>query len=330
MHNGWVQTLSVIVPFFVLVLIGYVATRGKLIPVVAVGGLNGFVLYFALPAALFQSAANTPTADLLNPGAATLWTVVGLGLMSIAVATGRRGGRSWLDASFGGLVAVNGNTVFMGYPIVLALLGSEAAGVIVIVLLIDVVVMQSVTIAMTQRDQRGSLGANLRSAAKRVLQNPMPWAIVLGAIWGIVSGRTGVETPGPVNAVLDMLGGSATPVALFTIGAVLAREALRPRLVGKPATTTAKPDVWWLTALKLLAHPILVWGLGMLGIRAGFPLNGADLTALALLAALPSAANVSMLAERLGADNWRIAKVIMLSTTVGFVTFTGAAIILQS
>lgn len=326
---GGVQTLSVIVPFFALVLIGYIATRAKLIPVVAVGGLNAFVLYFALPAALFQSAANTPTADLLNPGAAALWTVVGLGLMSIAVTTGRRDGRSWLDASFGGLVAVNGNTVFMGYPIVLALLGPKAAGVIVIVLLIDVVVLQSVTIAMSQRDQHGSMNMNLRVAARRVLQNPMPWAIMLGAIWGVMSGRIGVTTPGPVNAVLDMLGGSATPVALFTIGAVLARESLRPKLVGEPATATVKSDVWWLTMLKLLAHPIIVWVLGMVAIRAGFPLDTADLTALTLLAALPSAANVSMLAERLGADNGRVAKVIMLSTTVGFVTFTGVAVLLQ-
>ena len=43
---------------------------------------------------------------------------------------------------------------------------------------------------------------------------------------------------------------------------------------------------------------------------------------LVLVAALPSASNVSMLAERYGADNGRIARIIMSSTVLAFVTFT--------
>jgi hypothetical protein len=40
---------------------------------------------------------------------------------------------------------------------------------------------------------------------------------------------------------------------------------------------------------------------------------------------LPSAANVAMLAERFGADNGRIARIIMTSTVLSFVTFTSLA-----
>ena len=39
-------------------------------------------------------------------------------------------------------------------------------------------------------------------------------------------------------------------------------------------------------------------------------------------AALPSASNVSLLAERYGADNGRIARIILTSTALAFVTFT--------
>jgi len=45
---------------------------------------------------------------------------------------------------------------------------------------------------------------------------------------------------------------------------------------------------------------------------------------LVLVAALPSASNVSLLAERFGADNGRIARIIMLSTVLAFFSFSAA------
>ena len=54
-------------------------------------------------------------------------------------------------------------------------------------------------------------------------------------------------------------------------------------------------------------------------------LGNFELMALTLTAALPSASNVSMLAERYGADNGRVARIIMASTAIAFVTFSGAA-----
>jgi predicted permease len=39
-----------------------------------------------------------------------------------------------------------------------------------------------------------------------------------------------------------------------------------------------------------------------------------------LTAALPSASNVSLLAERFGADNGRIARIILVSTAASFLT----------
>ena len=76
---------------------------------------------------------------------------------------------------------------------------------------------------------------------------------------------------------------------------------------------------------KLLLHPALVWALGRAAQAAGLPLTGGQLTALTLAAALPSASNVSMLAERYGADNGRVARIIMSSTLLAFGSFSLAA-----
>ena len=53
----------------------------------------------------------------------------------------------------------------------------------------------------------------------------------------------------------------------------------------------------------------------------GLPIGREALVAIVLVAALPSASNVSMLAERYGADNGRIARIILWTTVAAFFTF---------
>ena len=67
--------LGVTFPFFALVLAGYVAAKRGWLPLTAIPGLNGFVLYFALPAMLFRFGANTPMAQLLDGSVALLYTL---------------------------------------------------------------------------------------------------------------------------------------------------------------------------------------------------------------------------------------------------------------
>ena len=77
--------------------------------------------------------------------------------------------------------------------------------------------------------------------------------------------------------------------------------------------------------IKLLVHPALVFAIGSAARALGAPITPFALMVLTLTAALPSASNVSLLAERYGADNGRIARIIMASTVLAFVTFSAAA-----
>jgi predicted permease len=107
-------------------------------------------------------------------------------------------------------------------------------------------------------------------------------------------------------------------VALFTIGAVLARSQMT---ANHPMPLT---DYLPVAVMKLFVHPLLVLAVGLLAMRAGLPLTSSALTVMVLVAALPSASNVSLLAERFGADNGRIARIILVTTAVSFLTFSGA------
>jgi hypothetical protein len=155
----------------------------------------------------------------------------------------------------------------------------------------------------------------LRRALRGMLTNPMPWSIALGALASALQWRL----PGPLDKTVAMLADAASPVALFTIGAVLARSQMNQH------DRVAVRDYVPIALAKLFIHPVLVWLAGWAAIRMGLPLSPFAHTALTLAAALPSASNVSLLAERYGADNGRVARIIMSSTVLAFGTFTALA-----
>jgi predicted permease len=57
----------------------------------------------------------------------------------------------------------------------------------------------------------------------------------------------------------------------------------------------------------------------------GLPITQFGLLVLVLNAALPSASNVAILAERYGADNGRVTRIIMVSTAAAFASFSAVA-----
>jgi len=94
------------------------------------------------------------------------------------------------------------------------------------------------------------------------------------------------------------------------------------------STASRRSDVPQIVFYKLIVHPALVLGTGRLAIAAGAPLDGFAATVLALVAALPSASNVPMLAERFGADAGRIARIVLFSTALAFLSFSAAVALL--
>ena len=74
------EILAVTSPFFLLVLAGFIAARGGLLPLSAIPGLNAFVLYFGLPCMLFRFGANTPIEQLIDLPLAGLYLLCSLTL----------------------------------------------------------------------------------------------------------------------------------------------------------------------------------------------------------------------------------------------------------
>jgi predicted permease len=296
-----------------------------MLPFEAIPGLNGFVLFFALPCMLFQFGAKTPIAQLLDASAFFMYLFCALVMVAFVVAVTLNKRFGWNDAAFGALVGAFPNTGFMGVPLLVALLGAAAAGPAIVTIVIDMVITTSLCIALSRLDGAGQQGVSqaAKNALLGVVKNPLPWAILLGTVFSAFQ----IELPGPVEKTVALLGDAASPVALFTIGAVLARSQ-------KIAHHEQHGPLTWkdyvpVALIKLFLHPVLVLAVGLAVISMGVPIDAFALKVMVLVAALPSASNVAMLSERFGADNGRIARIILVSTAAAFLTFSGAVALLQ-
>lgn len=318
------HTLEITFPFFALVLCGHAVARLRWLPMDAIPGLNLFVLYFALPCMLFRFGAATPIVRMLDASIFGTYLLCAVTMVALCVLTTRRPPIGWNDASFGALVAAFPNSGFMGVPLLVGLLGERAAAPAIVALAVDMVITSSLCIALSRLDTRGNHGSRraVLNALKGMASNPLPWAIGLGC----AVSATKVELPAVLLKPVAMLADAASPVALFTLGAVLARARLPAQ-----ATAGARPrrgDVPLIVVYKLLVHPALVLATARLAIAAGLPLEPFAATVLVLVAALPAASNVPMLAERFGADAGRIARVVLLSTALAFLSFSAAVALL--
>ena len=308
----------VTLPFFALVLCGYIAVQRRLLPLEAIPGLNSFVLFFALPCMLFRFGSGTPLAQLLDASVFFTYLLCALLMVGFTVMFSLNQRIGWNDAAFGALVAAFPNTGFMGVPLLVALLGPAASGPAIVTIMADLLITNSLCIALSRLDgaqQRGARTAALQ-ALKGVVSNPMPWAILLGTLFSALD----LRLPTALAQTVSLLADAASPVALFTIGAVLARSRLLSAS-GAPRALRYG-DYLPVVAFKLLLHPLLVFLVGALAIRLGVPLTYSALTVIVLVAALPSASNVTILSERFGADTARVGNIILVSTALAFLSFS--------
>jgi malonate transporter len=298
--------LGVTLPFFALILLGYVAAWRGWVPTSAVPAFNGFLLYFAVPAMLFRFAANTPFREIANGRYVIAWGASGvLVLLAVTFAARRLFGERLRDASFQGLAGAVANAGFLGVPLIVALLGERAAAPAILAIAADLVIVASAGLLLAEMDGATHSGwkADLRDALVRIFLNPFLVSMVAGAVFSAMGWRLVT----PLAEIVKLLADAAGPAALFAIGVSLVR----------PDVPLRSPSIALPIAAKLLLHPAIIWlAMHAAGVDP-FPAMVA-----VLVAALPSAGWVFIFAVRYEADAGRVSAIILLTTALAFVTFS--------
>ena len=266
-------------PFFAVIAVGYWAGRTRFFSEEATAYLTKFVFYFALSAMLFRFSANLSLGDVFDLPFMLAYFVGTLAVYLIATLVALIRRISVEQTAIEAQCAVIGNIGFLGLPMLALLLGDASVGPIMMMLAVDLIFFGSLVVILIT----------------------MIVSIVLGFTWSALS----VPIPQPMNEFLAILGGAATPGALFAIGASLAsKSAERMEVAG------------WLSFCKLILHPAAVAVTALML----FDVDRYAASVMIAAAALPVAGNVYMIAQHYGVAPQRVSASILISTAISIAT----------
>ena len=299
--------INLALPFFGLIFLGFACGKLKRIPDTGLAWMNFFIVYVALPALFYRILAQTPLDQLAQVRFIVGTTLATLSAFCLAFAVGfamRR--RHVAEATIAGLAGSFGNIGYMGPGLALATLGAEATAPVALIFCFDTLLLFSLVPLLMgfAGTQQKTMAATALEVLRRIVTNPFMIASALGA----ASAALHFEPPVALDRLMGFLQNAAAPCALFVLGVTV---ALRP-LDRMPW------EVPFLVAIKLVIHPAIVLVLlSLLG-----PFSDAWMAAAVLMAALPPALNVFVMARQY--DSWvaQASGSVLLGTLASVVTLT--------
>lgn len=302
-----IAIVGLISPFFGLIALGFGAGRIVRHPVDGLAWLNVFIIYIALPALFFQLLAKTPVEKLASPGFVTATTLATFLIFAAGFALAMLRSRGDIPAAtVQGLASAYGNIGYMGPGLALVALGPEAAVPVALIFCFDNTlhfVMAPLMMALGG-DRRGTALQIAGGVVVRIFTHPF----IIATIVGVAAAIFHVVLPDPVDRFLQLLANAAAPCALFAMGVTLALRPLK----------RVPPELSFIVPLKLVAHPLAVWL--MLGLFGSFDpvwVQGAM-----LLASLPTATNVFVIAQQYGVWVERASASVLVTTVMSVGTVT--------
>jgi malonate transporter len=309
------DVFGLVLPFFGLIFMGFAVARITRQPLEALGWMNTFIIYVALPALFFQLLSKTPIEKL------TEWSYIFGSVFSTFIVFCLMFGSSVLlsrgeiaESTIKGLAAAYGNIGYMGPGLALIAFGEEAAVPVALIFCFENIM--HFAIAPTMMAIAGGEKERPAKVALDVVRKIVLHPFIIATAVGVAGAYFAVSPPVPIERFLDYLARAAAPCALFAMGVTL---ALRPL---KRVPTELAP----IAALKLIIHPALCYV--MLSLFGNF--DPTWVFAGVLLAGLPTATNVFVIAQQYGVWVQRASASILLTTCLSVVTVTGLLYLIKS
>ncbi|MFK7860325.1 MAG: AEC family transporter [Granulosicoccus sp.] len=301
------QVVELVIPLFGLIFLGYLAGRFKQIPTAGLAWMNFFIVNVALPALFFNLLAKTPVSEFAN-GRFLLSTTLGTFLIfALCFLIARKLRKADIrEATVQGFAGAYGNIGYMGPPLAIAAFGPQAGVPVALVFCLDNAMHFTLAPSLMAMGSKrlDSVMKLVGGIVYKIFSHPF----ILATLAGIVAALFEFSPPTPVQSLLDSLSNAAAPCALFVMGVT---TALRP-LKRVPLELT------YLVPIKLLVHPALMYLL-----LAQIPgLDPVWLHAAVLLAALPSATNVFVIAQHYGVWEERASSAVVISTGLSIFSVT--------
>lgn len=296
------STVGSIFPVFAVILMGFGSVRLGLLHVPGLRGMNDFVFFAAMPCLIFGSMTDAPPVGVLTMSVVFLGTALLLFLLAIVLGRVVFGTTIGQSAMFA-LNSVFGNTVLLGLPVIQTAFGAEGVASLLAVVAFHSAVLLPLASVLMELD--GTSGKHplqvLRSVVPALLRNPVVVSIAVAFAWRL----SGLSVPMPVHRLISMLGMTASPLALFCLGATLPL----------PQGWVALREVAVATMIKLVVMPAT-----MFFIARAAGVTGVALAVIVLAAGMPTGANAFMLARKFGAMMEASAATVAVTTMLAMAT----------
>jgi len=259
--------------------LGVLVAHIKLVDAAGQRTLSLLAFYVASPALLVTVLAESDPAKVFSTHLVA--TVVGVGAAVLAiVAVAVKRGWDLGTTVVASLCSAYVNAGNLGIPVAAYALGDAA--LVAPTLLLQLLVLQP--LALTLLDVDRSPG---RMPVRKILMRPLTNPLTIGTGLGVVLALTDTRLPQPIHDPLALVGGMAVPAMLIAYGVALRLGPLPGRGVRPRALVTV-------VGLKMVVQPLAAYGAG----RFLLGMDGLDLFAVTLLASLPTAQNVFVVATR--------------------------------
>jgi len=292
---------------FFLMVIGWVARKVNALDDVAIGRFSAFVVNIALPALIIVSLQRNFSPELLKDAGIVLGLSLGTYAVSFVLAffypslIGAKGRERGVHR----YALIFSNVGFMGYPVVEAVLGKEALFHLAVYNVPFNLLAFSIGAWIIARE-----GTKKISLSWNMMSNPSVIATALGFALFLLSFRL----PAPLFRTLEMTGNITSPLSMIVIGALLAR--MDPRsILGRWRTYVT-------TFIRLILLPVVfcvaLYAIGMRGLLLSLPV---------LIAAMPVAANTTLLANLYDGDVENSGAMVFISTVACIITIPFAVLL---
>jgi len=302
------DVLLVVLPVFLVIGAGFTATRAGFFSSSAVDGLMVFTQSFAVPCLLFRGLVDLDFGANFDPrllfsfyfGAVVCF---GLGILGARRIFRRRPGES-VAVGFGALFS---NSVLLGLPIMEHAYGRAALAPNFAIISIHApfcYLLGTIAMEFARADGRG-LGETVAAVMRSMFRN----ALMIGLMLGFVVNILQIPLPGPVRGAVDMMADAALPAALFGLGGVFTRYAIRASLA----------EAGMIAGLSLLVHPAIAYGLA----HWTFHLPQGFVRSAVMTAAMAPGVNTYVFASLYGRGQAQAASAVLLATAVSVLTISG-------
>ena len=302
------DVIGLVLPFFGLIFIGFLVARITRQPLEALGWMNTFIVYVALPALFFQLLARTPFEQLTEwrfifGSVFSTYTIFSIMFVWSVLASRGEIAQSTIKA----LAAAYGNIGYMGPGLALLAFGEQAAVPVALIFCFENIMHFAIAPMMMalSGDDKTSPWRLILGVVRKIVLHPF----IIATALGVGAAYLGFQPPQPVDRLLEYLSRAAAPCALFAMGVTL---ALRP-------LNRVPHELALIAGLKLIVHPLLCYV--VLSWIGNF--SPTWTFSAVLLAALPTATNVFVIAQQYGVWVQRASASVLITTCLSVVTVTG-------